>query len=186
MRIISAHYLWDKETSFVKNPVIQIDENHCINEIKSLGYCYAERAHTEFFGGLLIPSFLGVVGGVKDQHLLNSLYSSGSLYVTCFEDNIVENNISERPKLLAVKSEVFENVNPWSNLVYEVKAELEDDIEILLNRWMSDVWMKYQRKFPAGLFKKEYKSGVLLINGIDWEKMKFTKDLNLRIIDFPY
>ena len=199
MRIISAHYAWNGFDGFVKNPQLHLDDDHRVVELISLGDKYIEKAHTEFYGGLLVPGFISEVNAKLENHddmvqLLNQVYINGSLYVVTNEYNYQEFELSRpvKPKVLVFKDESINkdqlrlSSDPFQTIKYNIESLSQNNIIFLLKEYLADPWRKSKFNDIGGSFDIGKRPGVLLLTGIDWDSLTFTNNIKLRIIDCPY
>ena len=199
MRIISAHYAWNGFDGFVKNPQLYLDDDHRVVQLLSLGDKYIEEAHTEFFGGLLIPGFLSGVSTRHENHddmvrLLNQAYINGSLYVVTNEYNYQEFELNKlvKPKVLVFeddslnKDQLRLSSDPFQNIKYNIESLSQNNIIFLLKEYLADPWRNSKFNDIGGSFDIGKRPGVLLLTGMNWDSLTFTNDIKLRIIDCPY
>jgi hypothetical protein len=191
MRIISAHYAWNGKESFVKNPLLYLNEQHEVVKLVGMGDSYTEHAQVEFFGGVLVPGFISNLlieepdSNIDNQ--LNRCFTQGSLYVLLSGSNqtipILDNRIN--PKVLMTSS-ILSTTSPWNQICERVKTGKENNIDKLLRTFLYQPWAENNMLELGGSFDESTKSGVLLLNGINWNDMTFNTSLSLKIIHIPY
>ncbi|MBN2165788.1 MAG: hypothetical protein JW717_05875 [Marinilabiliaceae bacterium] len=192
MRIISAHYAWNGIGSIIKNPKIILNDKHEVVDMLTLGNSYYETAHTEFFSGLLIPSFLADFSNVQlnnneVDNQLNNCFSKGSLYAV---SNSIE-SITNRPKILNYnillkKNNIHFRQNPWVQVLKNINERENLSIDSLLQKYLLQPWQHYNLFSIGGSFNVGCKPGILLLNGINWSNLTFDNNVTMKIIDFPY
>ncbi len=80
MRKVSSHYYLKSDGTFGKHPVIELDENGFILNVREKGEVFSEEPGLEYFPGILIPGFVASYHpteenkeGVRKNGLINGV-----------------------------------------------------------------------------------------------------------------
>jgi hypothetical protein len=195
MRILASHYALLPELRLVKYPKLYLQESNEIERIEFNEQEFIETPSTEFFGGLMIPGFIANLSDlepVTSSSQLNLLL--GRLYRDSIQYVILPSSLREVVDLKAnaglcflfkeTESRQQNNIdavgNPWQMLCQEVKLDKNINVIDLLDRYLVRPWKEWLDSLPGGIIQQGSKPGIMLVNGIDWPTLTFTKSLTIQ------
>jgi hypothetical protein len=192
-----AHYAWDGNNGFVKNPLLTLDSHGQIVDFETVDPS-VETAGVEFFSGLLLPCLLedlsavGLLSGQELTGVLNRCNRDGSSYVLVSDDQYkMLNHQTEKPVVLISSTVSSDQLSidgwksSWEMIKESVLMNEEPDVHALLRKYVYEPWLKHGLDSVGGTFSPGKKPGVALIQHINWHNMSFLPNSQIRIIAYP-
>jgi len=194
MRQISAHYCLLPDGSLAKMPVISVDENGVINEVKLLGDGFIEEHGVELYGGVLIPGFIedfrDVIFGndVADfSKRVNRMFAKGSLRYLCNSENTIfpkpfkgvvfydnSNKAIERIRKMPDRS-TWDEIQRWN-------PEGNKNIIQLIHNYSIGMRDAIPEELKWGSLEVGANPGILLVKGLDYNGMKLQENTTIKVI----
>ena len=195
MRKISCHYCLLPDGSVGKRPVIAIDDNGYITEIRISGDSFREEPGLEYFGGVLLPGFVEDLRNIffKEDNppdmsrMLNRFYANGSLRYICdrkavrfpagfrgvvFYDETKGRHEAARP---------FPVVSAWENIKEQC---LQNNTGIVqpVHEYFTSIKQHLPEKLKWGALEVGANPGLILIKGLDFKDLKIKEKITLKIL----
>lgn len=195
MRILASHYALLPDLRLAKYPKIHINELNVIELVEEKDQGFVETPSTEFFGGLMIPGFIADLSNLETSItssqlnlLLGRLYRDGIQYVILPLDVKAVLDTKANTGITFLFNEIascntihFDTViSPWQKVCEEVKSGKNENIIELLAQYLVQPWQQWQEQLPGGKIEIGSKPGILLINGINWTTLTFSKTLTIQ------
>jgi len=195
MRILASHYALLPELRLVKYPKVFINEVNEIDRIEFNEQEFIETPSTEFFGGLMIPGFIADLSDLEPATnsnqlnlLLGRLYRDGIQYVILpsLLVEIVDLKANAGLCFLFKETESRQRINidavenPWQLLCQQVKSDKNNSVIDLLDYYLVQPWKEWMDNLPGANIQKGSKPGIMLVNGINWSTLTFTKSLTIQ------
>ena len=194
MRKISAHYYLLPDGSLCKWPVITLDNEGDITEVRG-GEHLSEEPGLEYYGGVLVPGFIEDLRNIDlsdaDEEemlrLINRFNSLGSVRFLCdaehkytvkgvkgrffFDDRRISENRVKLPER-SFWERVREGVSDTENVLQRIHFLQKEIIKSLPDevKW--------------GRIEEGCSPGLILIKGLDYERMSLTERTTVKILDY--
>lgn len=195
MRKISSHYCLLPDGSVGKRPVIAVDDNGFISEIRVLGDNFIEEPGLEYFGGVLIPGFIEDLRNVElpeeapfePGRLLNRFYSNGSLRYLCNRNAIVFPPGFRGVVFFDEKGEdtgrtkPFPAMSAWEGIKEQCLQNNTGIVQPLYEYFFS-VKQSLPEKLKWGVLEAGANPGIILIKGLNFKDMKIKEKITLKIL----
>lgn len=191
MTILSAHYAYAPNKSFIKNPLLYLDGYGKIERLESTGAIYKEVHSAQFFNGLIIPGFISDLRSltIKEQlvFLKSAIFQHHANGTQFF---IFSKSIAHSMASLPAKGPtfVFDDELPlakpsekscWEQLK-QTANESRQSLTELLPKFIDSVWQPYSDKLLGGAFSSGFTPGIFCISGIDWQNFRLTANPQIK------
>lgn len=129
----ASHYLLAPDGSFIKWPVVVIDEGGEVRDVYAHPGGFREEPGVRFFSGLMLPAFIDwqMSDGFfqeEPSRLLNRHFSRGTLYLLCSSvPEAIKKRKNQWPRVLD-RGNLFENPTKIQGKVEEQKMPVFDRI----------------------------------------------------------
>lgn len=170
MRKVSAHYYLKPDGTFGKRPVVEIDDNGIILNVRELGDDFKEEPGLEYFPGLLIPAFVAAINPND----------------TNYRQKISMAKINGVLRIAEVVSEVGADnyINAWAGIKKHYEEEKDDfslSQNIIRHTFIAAESLRKEKEW--GCISKGCAPGLLLIQNFDMKRFTLTPDSKFKIIE---
>ncbi len=191
MRKISAHFCLMPDGTLGKWPVIGIDPDGVITELRVNSDHLNEEPGMEYYGGVIVPGFIEDIRSSifpdltegEIVKLIDRFYSKGSIRFLCRSDQkyfnptfkgkvFYDTSFIAEVRKLCRKESFWEKVKEENggniiDTIYSLQKKLTDDLPESVN------W---------GRMEVGSEPGILLVKGLDYEGMKLTTKTSIKIL----
>ncbi len=176
MRKISSHYCLKSDGTWIKRPVIELDDCGSILAVRELGDDFAEEPGLEYFPGIIVPAFIMVV----NKELIDKESSARCII------NGVRRFISDQPIDLqkAVRLEVVSVINSYSEQIPWLQILKADSIDLAreINRYTYELACQYGFGERWGAIRVGCNPGLLLLQGVDMRTFVLTNKVTIKVL----
>ncbi|MCU4176529.1 hypothetical protein [Carboxylicivirga sp. N1Y90] len=180
MRKFSSHYALSDDGTWMKRPIIEVDDEGCILSIRETGNAFKEEPGLEYFPGVIIPAFVRFVKKEDFSETKLKRFIIAGVRRLVFDNKpqfIIPPSVSWEIKQF--KEEVVLS-DPWENINANTKEGLSL-AEALLKE--SKELAQSVNVFPEwGSINVGAKPGLLLLKGVDLKTFTLTDKLSIRVL----
>ncbi len=193
----AAHYMLSPDCGFVKWPVISIETDGKISDVKSFSDGFREEPGVRFYPGLLIPAFIDVFGPDKLndagdlKRILNRHFADGTLMMGTSSELISLHSTENFPlnfpgrfeeEFLTKFQNTYETVFNIIKLQFAQNAA--SDLRNILQHFTLEASGKAGLHY-AGRLSLGFAPGLLLLRNVDLSTMKITPQSRIQWLKVP-
>jgi len=191
MRKISAHFCLMPDGTLGKWPVVSIDPDGVITELRVNSDHLNEEPGMEYYGGVIVPGFIEDIRNcIFPDHtesemmkLIDNFYSRGSIRFLCRSDQKYFNT-TFKGKVFYDNSFIAEVRKPCEKKSFWEKVKEGKGINIidtiyLLQKKLTDY---LPESVSWGRMKVDSAPGILLVKGLDYAGMELTDRTSIKIL----
>ena len=195
MRKISAHYCLLPDGTLGKWPVIVLDDNGRIEEVRVNAAQFREEPGLEYFGGVIVPGFIedlrdsSFYGLAEDEikRRLNRFQSQGSIrFLFAGEQNTLLSGSKSiaffDPGYDTKNASMLAGVSAWDRV--KEKAAGGDDVINAVFSEQSVILDKLPEGLKWGRIETGFNPGLVLIKGLDLDGMRLTANTKIKILNY--
>ncbi len=181
MRKLTSHFCITPHGLWAKRPVIKINNEGKIVEYREMGDSFKEEVSLEYFPGIIIPSFIGVI----DSKFKGTNGDIRQMVVDGCRRYILESELSFKlPAFVSHKtvcqSTDFSNVNPWDQVKEDVNKGM-GLAEAIMEQTLQKA--KEFKVYPEwGSVQEGSSPGLLLLQGIDMRTFSLTAQTKIKVL----
>jgi len=178
MRKITSHYCLSPNGSWVKRPIIELDNDGKIISLRETGDQFAEEPGLEYFPGIIVPSFILILKtGLADRAFINQCIVKGSRRVISDKEISLPKSIKYIVKEMAEQSA---EDNPWEQIT---KAQLNNtDLGTAINEQSIDKARQFGLDDRWGAIKEGGYPGLLLLQGVDLKTFSLGSNTTIKVL----
>jgi len=195
MRKVSAHYCLLPDGSVGKWPVIVLDDNGSIVEVRVNAAQFREEPGLEYFGGVIVPGFIEDMrtvsfSGITEETLmrtLNRFQSQGSIRFLFGREQNTFLSVSKSKSFFDTEYEkkdgsMFAGISTWDRV--KEKTAGGDDVINAIFAEQSVILDKLPEQLKWGRIETGFNPGLVLIKGLDLDGMRLTANTKIKILNY--
>lgn len=178
MRKITSHYCLSPNGSWIKRPIIELDNDGKIISLRETGDHFAEEPGLEYFPGIIIPSFVLILKNrLDDRAFINQCIVKGTRRVITYKEISLPKSIK-----YIIKEVVEENDegNPWEQIL---KAQMnKTDLATAINEQSTLKARQFGLGDHWGAIKEGSYPGLLLLQGVDLKTFSLSGNTKMKVL----
>ena len=174
MKRFASHYFLRPDGTLGSYPVVEVNADGVIQSVVEYGSSFTETAGVSFFGGIMLPGFIGLVG---DGELFTHSYIrkcglDGYLRFVCSGATVFSDvrRVFHRSEKLLTEVQplpAFESRSDFEALVTQLTLERTQSLGVY-PRW--------------GVLKQDASPGIMVVEGIELKNFRIVSPLRYRIL----
>lgn len=181
MRKLSSHYCLSASGEWSKRPIIQINAGGLITGFKAMGDEFKEEPSLEYFPGVIIPSFIGVLNADEEDaqaHIKRMVIDGCRRFLVSGDKNISFPSFTIQKTNSRPSDDV--NLNPWE----EVKSDVLNGLKLskAISKQTIDIAKTFGVNPDWGVINEGSSPGLILIQGLDLRDFSFTAKTKIKVL----